>query len=495
MDNPSFDVPPQRPKRKLKASRNNENNIVASSVPPKKDPVALSRVTSPWDSDTSDNCISSESLEDEIFKELERASYDENQLNEAIKNFDKILNYYNEKEERQINGQPAVETVKQAKEIVNTNSPPPNAGLLSKSFLRLPTSNINTEDTNSKLAKGKSKIPLSRQVLTKSKTCSIIESKCILKKSLSHDGDLSSCVQMPIAQQSTPSFDKYKVLDNVLMKPNSENPKPQRNWLVERQIIKTSLNVRSAGKLTTPPHTNNVVPKREPLARTKSEWDIYSSRIPVKHVSKPPSLIKKNIRMTVSVNLTGNDQSRSPPVIHYAKVVSPSNPKMESCKVFPAIPFSGTKKDAPIPVPIKDASAKVCRSLQKSMPDQEYQSDNSDDSGHISNEHDESAVINTEPSSPCDSEKLLGKLEPSPGKISGDLLKYFDSAREDFTKKLLCNNKSNSSEDNKKEVSTRNSPIGTISTIIDNLIIYVYDFVVIKIAGILPLWHFKSTGG
>jgi hypothetical protein len=71
-----------------------------------------------------------QSLEDEIFEELEKVAHDEAKLNAAIQNFDKILNEYKTKEAKKSDVKP-------------------------------------------------SGIP---KPLQKSKTCSIIESKCILKK-------------------------------------------------------------------------------------------------------------------------------------------------------------------------------------------------------------------------------------------------------------------------------------------------------------------------
>jgi hypothetical protein len=80
---------------------------------------------------------SEQSLEDEIFEELEKVSHDEVKLNAAIQNFDRILFEYNDKKAKE---QKAAEMKKDEK---------PSA------------------------------IP---KPLQKSKTCSIIESKCILKK-------------------------------------------------------------------------------------------------------------------------------------------------------------------------------------------------------------------------------------------------------------------------------------------------------------------------
>lgn len=80
---------------------------------------------------------SEQSLEDEIFEELEKVAHDEAKLNAALQNFDRILLEYNDKKAKEL----------KAAEAKRDEKP--------------------------------SAIP---KPLQKSKTCSIIESKCILKK-------------------------------------------------------------------------------------------------------------------------------------------------------------------------------------------------------------------------------------------------------------------------------------------------------------------------
>jgi hypothetical protein len=82
---------------------------------------------------------SEQSLEDEIFEELEKVAHDEAKLNAAIQNFDRILLEYNDKKAKE---QKAVESAAKRDEKPSAIPKP----------------------------------------LQKSKTCSIIESKCILKK-------------------------------------------------------------------------------------------------------------------------------------------------------------------------------------------------------------------------------------------------------------------------------------------------------------------------
>lgn len=496
-----IDKPPERPKRRNKSVRNYENVNIQAQV--QKAPVPqVPRITAlPWDSDDDPICSASESLEDEIFKELERASFDEDKLNEAIKNFDKILNDYKEEEERQINAsataaaappQPVLE-LKKAPAPLRTKASVVTAPIAArrssvcqKDIQVKPTS----VDSAQSVLKGKSKIPLSRQVLTKSKTCSIIESKCILKKSLSHDGDLSYCVKMQRQSTNDLSTSKPMGTSKVARKPIADatsvkqikelqtckkalRPLTSLSIPVNKpghvKTIDSSLMMRSVDK-SIAQRKNVVVAKKDPLKRAKSDYDITlggrvlaGSRIPVKLIMplESPGQSINHVKLSLvrtpssGIDSIDGDFVKPPALIQYAKVVSASNPKMESCKVIPAVPFSGAPKDQPTPVPVKDATkcsaTKVCKLLQKVMSEQDYQSDNSDDSGHISNEHDESASSNADAQSPFESEKLIVKVEAPPGKISGDLLKYFDSTHKEEIARIV-DSKISASERSDKEV-------------------------------------------
>jgi hypothetical protein len=99
---------------------------------------------------------SEQSLEDEIFEELEKVAHDEVKLNAALQNFDRILLEYNDKKTKEL----------KATEAMKKDEKP-------------------------------SAIP---KPLQKSKTCSIIESKCILKKQQQNEKkkNLSTKVEKPL---------------------------------------------------------------------------------------------------------------------------------------------------------------------------------------------------------------------------------------------------------------------------------------------------------
>lgn len=101
---------------------------------------------------------SEQSLEDEIFEELEKVAHDEAKLNAALQNFDRILLEYNDKKAKE-----------QQKAADAMRSEKPSA------------------------------IP---KPLQKSKTCSIIESKCILKKQDEKKKLVPAKVEKPLPVES-----------------------------------------------------------------------------------------------------------------------------------------------------------------------------------------------------------------------------------------------------------------------------------------------------
>ncbi|KAL1399482.1 hypothetical protein pipiens_008180 [Culex pipiens pipiens] len=114
------------------------------------------------ESDKEDSC----SLEDEIFEELEKVAHDEAKLCAALENFDKILSEYNDRGSK----------VKPPSQQQRTSS---------------------TAAKHEKTAK-QHRQDHPKKILHKSKTCSIIESKCILKRASSDDE--SSLSSLPRAK-------------------------------------------------------------------------------------------------------------------------------------------------------------------------------------------------------------------------------------------------------------------------------------------------------
>ena len=175
---------------------------------------------------------SQQSLEDEIFEELEKVAHDEIKLNAAIKNFDRILLEHNENK-------------------------------------RARMSVTRCEDK---------KISAIPKPLQKSKTCSIIESQCVLKKQ--------------IEKKKTHSISVEKTFD--------KNSTHKASECHHHQITKSLWNLqdfdsfaKSAAKKTS--HAESLS-----SLRAKSTWDIASSRqssasrIPIKSSKLSSSMMQLN---------------------------------------------------------------------------------------------------------------------------------------------------------------------------------------------------------
>ncbi|GAB0097355.1 hypothetical protein DMENIID0001_129920 [Sergentomyia squamirostris] len=156
----SPDKRPERPVRRTKISPRNYENVIVSR--PIQQTVGGDYL-SDQDDDLDVKLVSNSvlSLEDEIFEELEKVAHDEAKLNAVLQNFDKILADFNAQTHKQ---QPKKEKIK-------------------------PKVENQVKKTEVSLKEKPSKIPQPPQGLQKSKTCSIIESRCILKKTPSDSGE------------------------------------------------------------------------------------------------------------------------------------------------------------------------------------------------------------------------------------------------------------------------------------------------------------------
>lgn len=158
---------------------------------------------------------SEQSLEDEIFEELEKVAHDEAKLNAALQNFDRILLEYNDKKAKE---QKAVESRRDEK---------PSA------------------------------IP---KPLQKSKTCSIIESKCILKKQDEKKKNIPAKVEKPLNVEnfgSIPSANCYQVTKSLWNLQDFDD-------FAKSAQKKTQLGPRKS---------DGAVPSRM-MSRAKSVWDM-----------------------------------------------------------------------------------------------------------------------------------------------------------------------------------------------------------------------------
>lgn len=214
-----------------------------------------------------------QSLEDEIFEELEKVAHDEAKLNAAIQNFDKILNDYGDKK---------------TKEAVKKEERP-------------------------------SGIP---KPLQKSKTCSIIESKCILKTQEQEEAQSKQKVGKAIKVdniETIPSANYYQLTKSLWNLKEFENfaksAEPQMRQKVQ-------LGPRKSEGALTKENVKNMLPK------AKSVWEItpiatstprpaYSrqssiSKIPIKLSSKlSSSMMQLNSSSSTSSSQYNNSNSNA----------------------------------------------------------------------------------------------------------------------------------------------------------------------------------------
>lgn len=320
------------------------------------------------DDDELNKQVSTLSLEDEIFEELEKVAHDEVKLKEVLKNFDMIYNEYKE--------------------------PEPTPVLIKK---------------NNSMKK----------TLMKSKTCSIIESKCVFKKE---------------------SLTK-KCHNNLVDKKLDLN--------VNKKIIVK--NSKELGQC------------KRPLSRSRSVWELSNSKIPVKNVtslrrdfiapinnrtSKDDSFLLQNNKnrsllahQTKTTTTTKPKQEYVIGIVNKNKIKTPETAKIvlnkkstvQQQKSKEVIRRNNdgeninrlSKKINNKIIPVSTASvtaaaASVVVVVNKTVVNKTnssstwYQSDCSDDSGHISNENDDNSNITVIGRI---SEKLLDKFEPEKNAI------------------------------------------------------------------------------
>lgn len=197
------------------------------------------------------------SLEDEIFEELEKVAHDEAKLNDVLKNFDKILFDFNVNKDRSISEAESVTPVIQKGKKDQ------------RSITRI---NVNVP-------------PMMMKTLQKSKTCSIIESRCILKKNIQSKESRESSSFTIEAKQTTKSLwnlqdlegfsrgnvekmdfkkivEQKKVAQPIIVKPVSSS----NSTTLKKTVVKPTITRKLSD--------NNI---KSQLPRAKSVWELSNA--------------------------------------------------------------------------------------------------------------------------------------------------------------------------------------------------------------------------
>ncbi|CRL01851.1 CLUMA_CG015440, isoform A [Clunio marinus] len=276
---------------------------------------------------------SEQSLEDEIFEELEKVAHDEAKLNAALQNFDKILSEYNGKKAKEL---------KQTEVVIKKEEKP-------------------------------SAIP---KPLQKSKTCSIIESKCILKKQNEEKKkNIPQKVEKPLNVESLvpiASANCYQVTKSL--------------WNLQdfddfAKSAKSSEKPQLAVRRSDGPSTS----ARSTMSRAKSVWDMtptaplslrptYSrqssiSRIPIKSSKLSMSMMHLNVSNTALNTSYCSPSPRMTKSSVYASTTSLSNPTSSKLSLTrrSSLALAPKRQETPPPKYVETKTSLQRRYLTSSM--------------------------------------------------------------------------------------------------------------------------------
>lgn len=290
------------------------------------------------------------SLEDEIFEELEKVAHDEAKLNAVLKNFDKILTDFSSLQppSKQSNS-----SVKQPKSMDykshNVSLSPEVVGNDSSS------ASISAASPPKKLQK--------------SKTCSIIESRCILKKTVSDPRD--DLGKLTINLQKSNNFNTTKSLWNLkdfeeFAKSGRKLEKIENGKLPVYTGLNKSLGSAISAKRSPP--TNTSSPKIT-STRSKSVWDVSGSTQSISATGRSKIPIMKSSSI-LSLSLSSRSNSfcdvqqkiRSPPsVSKMVKNINDKSPTTTPMKMFNSVTSSTPK------LPVSSTTAVKRRNLSSAV--------------------------------------------------------------------------------------------------------------------------------
>lgn len=296
--------------------------------------------------------------QDENIYENIKVSAQNDKLKSALTNFDKIINEYN---------------------------------TMSVSSENLSSKNLAVKQQSKSVSIPNT--PASAPKLQKSKTCSIIEAHCILKN--------------PTERQSLPDVKTRLVRKTLQPQPNfSSKERAKSVWDVSAAPPKISTRARSTSCVRTPSRIPvKKIPQKNCLSRTASA-DQFSSPDRGSAPAKP-NVAKLSLPIKACVEkFESKTKSLATPVASLRKsqeaIVSKKH--VRGRDYIESSAFDNCKKQTKKVMVTPKLIMKDVVDYIKSDPGKEYNSDCSDDSGHISNE-------NEPPETPRKVTELLAKFE------------------------------------------------------------------------------------
>lgn len=409
----------------------------AMSVPPKI--ANTMTICSYVDSDEEESPLSlsltHQSLEDEIFAELEKVAHDESKLNEVLQSFDQILQEYPATEEYPVQEELQKVDYQSVEQSVEQLEVPPPAQFsdhhkpkLSKSYSTLGSSSSTRQLYQTpELAQAK----LLRRCSSGSRYSSLCELSQI------------SGSRIPISKHSSlRSLDRSKQQQQGQLEQNKVNkqqqqqpPHPKRQQqqqLRTRSLLTLNTNgsqvaAAAAAKVRSTPRAHSTL-ERRPLSRRGRSANAHSDELLVKCLAKGHELLRKvenlNGGKAVRPSRGVSKKRQLHKQLQFASEEKVGKPKLESCKIIPPKLGETSDKNHELLVKVVQQQQLTKKSLEQSVSD-------SDDSGHISNAAMHSSASSNSSSSALNStSNSTGSLCESEGDVEVELQLERDRDRE-----------------------------------------------------------------
>ncbi|XP_017053831.1 unconventional myosin-XVIIIa isoform X2 [Drosophila ficusphila] len=379
--------------------------------------------------------LAQQSLEDEIFAELEKVAHDESKLNEVLQSFDHILNEY-----------------------------PPLEGVKLPAPEELPAPPAEFSDRQPKLAKSHSTLSMGRSRMQVYQSPELAGSVLLLRGAGGGDSrynslsDLSGS-RIPVRKQSS-------------LRKRSESfclEQPFSLRTASKQRTRSMLTLNTAGPqrvsnpapITMPKRANSSLEKRQivakPMARRANSTlkpgaakpkspNASSDELLVKCLAKGQDILRQVESMSAKPKRTasrGVTKEHSQLVrnkkklqkLHYANEEKVGRPKLESCKIIPPKLGETSDKNQELLVQVvQEVKSKPQQPLKKQTKEiRAEQEEDSDDSGHISNTQLSTSTSNST-GSLCESEGDESEEQPQETKSCSksnkiaELLQKFEAA-------------------------------------------------------------------
>lgn len=375
--------------------------------------------------------LTHQSLEDEIFAELEKVAHDESKLNEVLQSFDQILQEYPATEEYPV--QEELQKLEQCQQqpveqsVEHLELPPPaqfsdhHKPKLSKSYSTLGSSTRQLYQTP-ELAQAK----LLRRCSSGSRYSSLCELSQISgsRIPISKHSSLRSLdrSKQQLQQQQQQGQLEQNKLNKQQQQPHPNPKRQQQQQLRTRSLLTLNTNgsqvaAAAAAKVRSTPRAHSTL-ERRPLSRRGRSANAHSDELLVKCLAKGHELLRKveNINGGKAVRPSrGVSKKRQlHKQLQFASEEKVGKPKLESCKIIPPKLGETSDKNHELLVKVvqqQQQQQQTKKSLEQSVSD-------SDDSGHISNAAMHSSASSNSSSSALNStSNSTGSLCESEGEV------------------------------------------------------------------------------